>query len=463
MNITKRREKIDPKIPDIKKLGQIEFNKKVIPKYTYMNDAFEIVKNYIIKNKRKVYGGMAIHFALIQKDPKYALYDETVFPDYDFYSPEPLIDIQNITNLLLEAGYKNVIAEGAVHNNTYKIKTELFINEICDISYSWIHNYNNIPFFTTKDGIRYVAPQFQIIDTYKTFIDPLFGWLKIEKNIKRASLLEDLYLYNPNPPSQKTFKTEIIPLRAEKYKDKIFQFLKNREDIVIVDSLAYNMYIQQSHTHQWKTRLVDIDNINIYAINAESLLEELLKFLKIKLYKILYYQPLLEHYSSMIKLQIDECNILTIFSDDFCIPYKTIDELQYGSYHVVLRILYIQKYYSQLINNQNDIKKYNYMINNLQFARETYFKQKKLLGIEDGIFQELQAECKGDDFISPMTKYIERKLSKKQFYYDPTKAKKILTYVFPNTSGKLYKTLISKALQKKNNINSTNSNTVIEN
>ncbi len=56
--------------------------------------ALNIVKQFILKRKRILTGGMAIDFALKNKGK--ALYSDTKLPDYDFYSPQFHVDAYDI-------------------------------------------------------------------------------------------------------------------------------------------------------------------------------------------------------------------------------------------------------------------------------------------------------------------------------------------------------------------------------
>ena len=82
---------------------------------------YDIIKLYIKEKKRKVYGGFGLNMLLVDKNPKYALYDDSDVPDIDFYSPEPLVDLVILCDKIFEAGFKPVIGQEAMHKETYSI------------------------------------------------------------------------------------------------------------------------------------------------------------------------------------------------------------------------------------------------------------------------------------------------------------------------------------------------------
>ena len=66
--------------------------------------ALNHVRDFIKKEKRVLYGGMAIDLALRAKSKK--LYDDDVVPDYDFYSPDHYVDAYAIARHLHKYAYK---------------------------------------------------------------------------------------------------------------------------------------------------------------------------------------------------------------------------------------------------------------------------------------------------------------------------------------------------------------------
>lgn len=441
IEILKRREKILQKIPEIKHNAEISLKEKEILDQD-LSAAQRIVIDYVKINKRKIYGGLAIHFALISKNHK-GIYDSFDNIDIDFYSPDPNKDTVEITNALLRTGYENVSAKEAQHVGTIKIKTRR--DDVADITYSWIYNYNKIPYMETKDGFRFVSPEYQIIDIYHTFIDPLFGWYKIDKNIIRASLIEEYFLIQKLPNLIQYFNLNHEYNNSERYLkmyEKLHDIIKIQHDVVLIDIFAYNIFIKESKINDWQKRSIQNKNLVGYTRNPDKAMNEIIEKLRIKLYKIEFYLPLLEIHGESRKLIIDNNVLLTLYQEDLCFPFQIYDGYKIGSYHLILRMLYIQTF-NFIGKNINLYSLYIYMINHLQNAREHWLKKNDKLGIENNIFQELQITCYGTGFKSPFSKETIRILSKNRFQYLPKKPTndKLPNYVYPNTSGKKYKTI----------------------
>ena len=435
MHVVKRREKIIPKLNRLKELAAREAELKESPNKADMSKALQIVLEHVRTFKRKIYGGYAINAAIVAKSPKDRIYNDSVFPDIDFYSPQPLEDIKTLCAALIGAGYKDVSGKSAIHSGTLKVRVEHTF-ETADITYCWEYLYHKIPTFLTKDGLLVVAPQFQVIDLYKTFIDPLFGWQKIEKNVQRAALLEKFYLLRSFPGTSQKFEAVKTTKRSYNYLNVLIQALQGRRDVIIIGDLAYNIFIEFSGIPKKQNRLIQVESITAYARDIRAVMGELIKALKIRKYQVEEYRPLLEKYGSQLRLIVESVPILTLYSDTFCIPYKQVSALQIGSYHVCLRMLYIQKF-KTFRDAPNLHQKTTYMVHQLQAAREHWLRTNRKLGIEESLFQELQIECFGTAFMSSIT-LSQKDRKKSPFYsYNPYKPSANLPIRYPNTSGSL--------------------------
>ena len=156
--------------------------------------AIQIVKNFIIKNNKILYGGIAIN-ALLNKYG-HPIYKENDFPDYDFFSVNPINDGVLLANKIYEAGYTYVKLIQAIHQYTVRIQINFNIY-ICDISYVPLVVYNNLPFVelidkVPNDKFKYVTPDFVRIQLYKTLCSKvdLYRW---KKDYKRLKLINKFY------------------------------------------------------------------------------------------------------------------------------------------------------------------------------------------------------------------------------------------------------------------------------
>lgn len=92
--------------------------------YTIANDvdikkAIEVVERFLRKKKRVCYGGQAIN-ALLPRNKKF--YDPTFdIPDYDFFSPTPESDIDELITMFEKEGFTEINKKVGVHEGTMKV------------------------------------------------------------------------------------------------------------------------------------------------------------------------------------------------------------------------------------------------------------------------------------------------------------------------------------------------------
>ena len=128
-------------------MNEIEKKKKKVmePTIDEMMEIEKIILKFVKKKKRKVYGGYALNEAIILKNPEDKIYDKEIdAPDIDFYSPEPIKDLHELSNILHDKGYKRVQGKEAMHIETYSIFVNL--HNYVDITYMPNKIYHNIPF-----------------------------------------------------------------------------------------------------------------------------------------------------------------------------------------------------------------------------------------------------------------------------------------------------------------------------
>lgn len=447
MNLEQRRRRVLEQLPRLEKEAARQSLMKLTPTVQQMRVAIEIVIKHVIKHKRKVYGGYAIHLALISKGAD-AVYDENDWPDIDFLTPDPTHDIETICKELVAAKYSPVNAHAAFHNSTVKIRVQNFHLEAADVTYCWSRNYHKVPTLVSDEGVHYVAPNFQIMDVYKVLIDPVTGWHKIGKNVARATLMEKFYLLSNNFGVRQTFKSVTLDESVRRVRDQIVLFLQQREDIVIVDSLAYNMYVTLAKARSKNKKLVKMADVSLYASDPLEFVDEVIRSIGLKKdFEKRVFVPLLELYKQRVTLRVQGQDVLTVFKDSFCIPYQRVKRgdsdrrFQIGSYHVVLRMLYIERFFCSTNDDVNGVRRCVFMINNLQNTREEWLKRNNKTGVEQSYFQELQVECYGQGFLHPQVSYRLQPRHSKFPDYNPEKSTINHEYKYPNTSGRLSLTM----------------------
>jgi hypothetical protein len=218
-----------------KKLLELE------PKIDEIKTVTEIIKNFIIEKKRKIYGGYALHLLLQERNKSEIIYEENDIYDIDFYSPEPIIDLKELCDKIYVAGFKPVLGQEAQHKETYSVYVNYQL--YCDITYMPNNIYKKLRYMFINNFLL-VHPYFLMIDYYRMFTDPLGSFWRLEKHFERYMLLQKYY---PLPNT----KDEI---KLESYKDKniyrlitlLFSEIVNYESIVFTGLYTYNYYLYLS-------------------------------------------------------------------------------------------------------------------------------------------------------------------------------------------------------------------------
>jgi len=101
--------------------AQVYEHERLAPELT---KALAMVEEFIWARRRVITGGLAIDFALRLRGGR--LYDDerAAFPDYDFITPDPLGDAQDLADQLHRAGLPNVSAIGAMHVQTRRVRVD---------------------------------------------------------------------------------------------------------------------------------------------------------------------------------------------------------------------------------------------------------------------------------------------------------------------------------------------------
>jgi len=153
--------------------------------------ALVIVEYFLRKKKRLCYGGMAIN-AHLPSNKKIYDFSKTI-PDYDFFSPTPEKDMDELVSLLNKAKFDNVTNRLGMHEGTYKI----FVNYhgIADITYmtSWLYS-RLIKTSIVDDSIHYVDADYLRMGMYIELSRPRGEVERWDKVYKRLLLLN---LYKP--------------------------------------------------------------------------------------------------------------------------------------------------------------------------------------------------------------------------------------------------------------------------
>lgn len=459
---------VTEQLPAIIKEIEIKAAEVLEPTIYEQREVMNEIRKYIREKKRKVYGGTAINEAIKLINPDDAIYDEYTYTDIEFYSPTPIPDLVELTNLLYNKGYKYVVGREAVHEETYSI----FVNFrlYCDITYVPTRVYGGIKTLEI-DGIRYVHPHFILIDQLRIINQPLTAAsLRWEKTFVR------MYKLLKNYPLEYFDKSLKVPKPGEdiqKYIQDIknkFMTMKNVNISCLISGFdAYNFFILHaigdkkvekqariSYDINLENLLSNVPYIELISVNYRNTVEELYNFIRNnvpdpKLITLEEYFPFFQFTGHSVFINYDGKHVARVFeADGFCVPnIRTIRGYMYVSYQYLLMAMLINKFRSYLDKDKEMYFNYSIAISNLITARNIFLAKKKLGVINNTVFGEFKIGCIGTTISylreSQMRSLERYKKGKSPFRYmpehffssppesqekfDPTK------HLFRNTSG----------------------------
>jgi hypothetical protein len=193
--------------------------------YATVDQALMLVKNFIVKHKLIIYGGLAIDQALKMNKHK-GIYTDDTLPDYDCKH----YDYYNLSNQLAtelyQAGFKNVSSINALHPGTRKIRVNF--HTVCDMSYVPESIYNKSTYITVKSKDRYydklliTDPLYLRLDLYKAMCGLYFNapqesyFQRFTKDTKRTIYLDTIYpVEAPHISYKLSTKHVELPIRTD--------------------------------------------------------------------------------------------------------------------------------------------------------------------------------------------------------------------------------------------------------
>ena len=212
--------------------------KKVEPDLNEYNNVMNVIKNYISKNNKIIYGGYGWNELIKLKNKNDAIYsnDMIELPDIEFYSNDPIEDMKQLVDILHEKGFKFVQGQEAQHEETYSV----FVNfhQYCDISYMPSILFNKMPTMTINN-LKISHPKFILIDVMRQYNDPITSFWRVEKNLKRANIL--LKHYDLKFTNSKLKKIEINNTLS-KFLDFTRKEIIQNSELLVFGYYAYEYY-----------------------------------------------------------------------------------------------------------------------------------------------------------------------------------------------------------------------------
>lgn len=435
----------------------------LFPKTKDLIKAKKIIMDYIKQKRRVIYGGTAYHRLIKNKNSKDGVYDEReeVTKDVEFYSPEPVIDMINICNILTK-DFEYVSGREAMHHETFSIFVQF--QGLCDISYMPKNIFFNMP-KECINGMYYSHPSFILVDILRQYNDPLTSYWRLkDKTFDRANILLKYY------PLQLESKAPEFP-SSHSINGYVFDIIKNIPSLIHLGSIAYSYYIDT------KEKTIDItkplvcmtsnlkeDAVNIY--NAIS-----------KAHKVTVeeYIPFFQFWDRRVVFLHKGYPVLTLLGNNkICVPYHTVTyngdkfkaiqlggvykDLQHGgedaqgpntfkmgTFILTFMYLLIEQHYYTINKNQQRAEHVRRMMYQLLKARREYLTEKNITVVDKSPYQEFILECHGNT-ADPIVSSRVRALSRKKkglpiaLIYDPAfddpEAEKYKLN-FDNTSGNI--------------------------
>jgi hypothetical protein len=410
--------------------------------------AHNIIKDFCKENKRKLYGGFALHLLLLDKNASEKIYKDDKIPDIDIYSPEPLSDMYKICNAIFQSGITCVMGQEALHPETYTIK--IYNETICDLTYVPKNIYNSMQYIYVKDaGLHCIHSNFMTIDYLRMLSNPIDSyWRLLDENedlkaFKRLTLLQK---YCPLPVITNDFPPYFLERNVSDLVRTVHGFLLNKETTVTIGLYVYNYFC----------RLTGYTPINIpyYEFISCNYKQDTLDLIeKLKLVNqnitVTEYSPFFQYLDYNTEIHLGGSLICRIYGNNKkCIPYQDIktdasgNKIRIGSFTVVTLYYLINAQRARV--NKNDVMKdesYRALSHSIQM-RNIFFAKEKCNFLSDTPFRDFVMETVGEEITSDklMRMRIEkRKIQKKPLVhrYVPSDEyrEEVPVYIFSNSSG----------------------------
>ena len=420
----------------------------------------KVIKEFIKKKKRIVYGGNAFNDLIMQKNKDDAIYAKYSRGDYEFYTPEPLQDLVDLCNELHDRGFPFVQGTQAQHDSTYKIYVNF--ENLCDFTYIPKNVFLNMPVITIN-GIMYSDPSWLMVDVLRQHNDPIMSYERLrDKTFNRA-----LKLFK-NYPFDLDKKTKIENQSSNNdIKLSLFNAIKEMNTLIFTGSIAITYY-------QTLQRQMDFSKMEVLSTkfrqdcrSIHAMLRSILDD-KFDNLEIVAYRPFFQFWDERVEFKLADDILLTVYGyNEICIPYNnlyihdtTIEQIQTGGLYkekksevapIIIKLATFMVMFNHLlIHRQNEFifrtkkyKMYEHIMYNLLKKRKEYLENESATVMDNTPYREFIVRCAGtpeDTRRNYLLRLMGRKKSKKAgtFRYSPETQKESFImpeYTFSNMSG----------------------------
>lgn len=460
MYTDKDNEMLKEKICEIEDEVEYIKGKTLHPTREKFQEYIDVVLEFVKNKGRKIYGGTAQDALIRNIEPKDAFYTESHEPDIDFYSPDPIGDIIELTNILFEKGFSDVQGTEARHSETYTIFVDK--KNVADISYVPRNIYHRLP-FSKINGYNYIGQVVVMIDMYEMFTEPYFSSHRWKKTFPRVMAFQKHFPFiKPNSALKVNDKDtkETIDM-----KNVVYQYIKQNNDFICVGDYAYNVLLNESGILNDKKyskiyKLINYPSLECTIVDYKKNGQELLKHLqdsfpnlKDKI-KVLETYPFWDKQGYSFTILYD--NVQIFRGQDYrcrCVPFQVVDSMDFytgepkkdgdkitiGSFGYIMVNNFVYGLRCH-VNKKSECTHYHNKISSMLVEMRNYYleKNKKTL-FDESMFKEFQVQCKGETMDALRKNLLEMSIKRRQkkmtkfMYHPPNKINN--TYKFKNSSG----------------------------
>ena len=280
-----------------------------------------IVEDFLRKKKVVCYGGTAINNILPDHDQFYN--KQVEFPDYDFFSINPVQDAKELADIYAKEGYHDVEAKAGLHEGTYKVYVNFI--PVADITYIDKELFSNIlKESIVLDKIHYASADFLRMSMYLELSRPMGDVSRWEKVLKRIRILNKHYpLKGKN--CDKIDVQRIFESKIENGKELFFHVrdILRSEQVVFFGAMAHQMYTRYMN----KNKVKHIPDFDVLTLRPEQVAKRIQSRLKIYGYtnvQIKKHKPIGELISEHYELSVDGDIVVILYKPLACHSYNII-------------------------------------------------------------------------------------------------------------------------------------------
>lgn len=441
------------------------------------------IQDFVISKKRKIYGGFALNELIKRVAPNDTFYDAKNVKhwDIDFYSPDPITDAIELTNILHEKGFKHIRASEALHDETYKIYVET--EEFADITYVPRPIYNKIPYENINNMII-TGSHWLMIDYIRILTDPLTSYFRLDKIFPRLCTLVKHF---PLPHNNSSIEIEPPERDLKIAFETIHNYLIDKKTCIVVGMYGYNHLLNESkitnrkmgRTRTNKNTHMNFVDVNYYEIistdyvsDAKNIIVALKNTFQNSENKITYeeHYPYFQFFGFNVIIYYENEVVCKIYNyNNRCIPYKTVPALYFtegkyiryngyiniGTYGLLVLYCLINTMYAKTYTDHRSKNLYYTLLSHMIEMKKYYFKTYNKNIFDNTLFQEFVLNCKGYT-MSAVREKQERIQKKKEsgkstyiwsYYPENNVGKEVSsTYIFANSSGNIINNISNRKL-----------------